>query len=797
MRFSAIAVIFILSYVHIHAQYNPVTINVKDDQNITVPGAAVTLVNQRDSSVLNSVSDQFGKAILDQVRNDLYGLRVSFIGFSPVDTIVNITPQNRTFDFTLSTEAIMLGEVSIEGRRPLMRQEEDKMIIDPSPIANIASNTLEVLESTPGLFVDQEGGIFITGATPATIYINGREQKMSNQDIATILRSLPPNSVDRIEVIRTPSARYEASSSGGIINIILKKGVKIGRFGSVNFRFNRGFLNRSSAGASFNNSGPNSTSYINVNFSNNDNLEDLSTIRYLQQDSSINQKADVYSNNKPVYLGYGINYDISPKINFAYDGRLNITRRYTISDNNNFILASDAARISESTNKLESKSGFVSLQQDAGIIVKIDTLGSELDTKLSYSYNRNNADQDFSLDFTIPARTGFSGLGDNFQNMHFLVLQSDLTYTLWKNLKLETGFKTSVQSFDSDSDYSLILNGIQIQDPERTNAYKYLQNINAAYFQLSRPLFAGFHLKAGLRAEHSYMNGRQTIPADTSFLQNRTDLFPYIYFSRVIFTAFGFDIFGYAIYRKTINRPGYQQLNPYNRYVDQFLYETGNPSLLPQLTNNIEFNISVNDFPLFAIGRNKTHDIFSTVMYNDMNNDKVLLRTYDNVGTSNETYIRGIIATPPTGKAFLAFGAQYNYLKYDGIYENEPWQFSNGSWRMFAFSYLNIARDTRLTLSGFMMTKGIWNFYELETIGQLNIGLTQTFMNKKLTVTVNARDILKTMDIDFLYNQGSIRSSGTRKTDTRWAGINIRYNFGIDRKKEDRSQMPQFQMPEL
>jgi hypothetical protein len=96
-----------------------------------------------------------------------------------------------------------------------------------------------------------------------------------------------------------------------------------------------------------------------------------------------------------------------------------------------------------------------------------------------------------------------------------------------------------------------------------------------------------------------------------------------------------------------------------------------------------------------------------------------------------------------------------------------------------------------------MMTKGVWNFYELETIGQLNVGLTQTFMNKKLTVTVNARDILKTMDIGFRYNQGNIQSSGTRKTDTRWVGFNIRYNFGIDRKKEERGQMPQFEMPEL
>ncbi|MBK6949284.1 MAG: TonB-dependent receptor plug domain-containing protein [Haliscomenobacter sp.] len=90
-------------------------------------------------------------------------------------------------------------------------------------MANTSTNTLEILEKTPGLFVDQDGNIYLTSATPAVVYINGREQRMGAQDIAGILRSLPPDNIQRIEVLRTPSTKYDAASSGGIVNVVLKK----------------------------------------------------------------------------------------------------------------------------------------------------------------------------------------------------------------------------------------------------------------------------------------------------------------------------------------------------------------------------------------------------------------------------------------------------------------------------------------------------------------------------------------------------------------------------------------------
>lgn len=778
------------------AQSRQVKVSVNNTDKTTLPGATVLLKNKADGKPVIATTNADGDAFFEKLQFGTYSLNITYVGFKPVDTVVNITAASRSFVFVMISESVTLGEVTITARKPLIRQEEDKMIIDPEPIANTSTNTLEVLESTPGLYVDQEGGIFLSGSSAAVIYINGREQKMSNQDITTILRNLPPNSVEKIEVMRTASTKYDAASTGGIINIVLKKGVKIGRFGSMSAGMNQGIYGNRFAGFSLNNGNGEMTSYLNLNYNNSDQFEELNSVRYLGTDTTLNQSAETRTGSNQLYAGYGLSYEADKNLTLSYDGRINGSLRNTEADNSNIISTIENTRLSDSRNLTGTNSGMFSLQQDFGMLKKLDTLGSQWDTKLSYSYNLNGSDQDYNTFYYYPVDTTYSGEGTNRQNRHFFILQSDLEYRLPLKIKLETGVKTSWQHYRSNADYLLTFNNIQVNDPRLTNSYKYLENINAAYAQASRTFFSKINLKAGLRLEHTYMNGHQSIPADTSFLVNRVDLFPYVYLSRRVLKIMGAELFGYLIYRKTINRPGYQDLNPYMRYVDQFLYETGNPSLKPQFTNNFELNLSYDDMPVFAVGHSITTDIFSMVMYNAENREDVLIRTYDNLGKSTDTYFKGIIGIPPGGKYFFALGAQYNYTVYDGFYENEPWHYTNGSWRLFTFHSLNLFKETKLTVHGFVMTKGQWNFYELKTFGQLNFGLTQTLLDKKLTVTVNVRDIFKTMGTEFTFNQGSISSIGSRYADSRRFGINLRYNFGV-KKKEDQKGMSGFEEPEM
>ena len=761
-----------------------VTITVKDNKRNFLPGATIQIRSLVDSVEKYSITDQKGLAELSKIKDGPYFIKISFVGFETIQRTITVKQDRRSFDYQMKESTVTLGEATVAAKKPLIRQEEDKMIIDPEPMASISTNTLEILENTPGLYVDQDGGVYLNSASPAVVYINGREQKMSNQDVMSLLRSIPPGSVEKIEVLRTPSTKYDAASSGGIINIVLKKGVKLGRFGAVRAGMNQGRYGNRYIGVNFNNSGDKSTSYINVNFNRHDMLEELNTVRRISSDTVLSQKALSRQTSDQPFIGYGIVYDIRYSLSFSYDGRINTSFQQTDADNSNIIKAGESELLSESDNGINNDIDFISIQQDIGLLKKIDTSGSEWDTKLSYSYNSNNTLQDYNTEYILPFYSTLTGNGSILQQRQYIIFSSDLLYSFPKEFKIESGIKSSYQNFRSISDYTINYNGLTVDDSLRNSEYNHLENINAVYLQASKTFFKSFMLKAGVRMEHTYMNGKQVVPVDTSFKINRVDFFPYIYLSRTIIKMFDIELKGFLIYRRTISRPGYQQLNPSSKYIDQFLYEVGNPELKPQFTDNVEVNISYEEWPVFALGRNYTNDIFSSVIYRDEYNDKISVMTYDNIGRNEESYFRGMVGIPPGRIYFFALGAQYNLTEYDGVYANEPFQFTRGSWRFFTFHSLTILKNTRLTVSGFMMHNGLYNFYELNTFGQVNVGLRQSFLNNNLTVTINVRDILKTMVTQFEINQGGIHTSGSRYTDSQRWGINISYNFGLKVREE-------------
>lgn len=760
-----------------------VSIKIKDSRKNPLFGATIQITGVTDSTItLLGTTNNSGIAEFDKVKEGLYTVNISYVGYQNLQRTISIKPVSSSFEFIIKEKTVSLGEVTISAERPLIRQEEDKMIIDPTPMIATSTNTLEVLESTPGLFVDYEAGIYLTSATPAVIFVNGREQKLSSQDIINLLRNLPPGSIEKIEVIRTPSTKYDAASSGGIINIVLKKGIKIGRFGNINTGMNQGVYGNRFAGFSLNNNGDKSSYFFNVNFNRHDLQEDLNSVRYLKIDTSLFQGSKSRQIGNTGYIGYGMGYDVSEKINLSYDGRISYSERNSTSLSRSFIENGNYLHLLESEDQMTNLFKVWNISQDFGINYKIDTLGSEWDNKLSYNITTNNTSQEYSSSYTLPVNMQSLGDGENLQIRHFLLFQSDLTYQLPLKIKLETGIKSTWQDFNSKADYFTLISGNYLVDSLRTNAFNYREGINAAYIQVSRTIWGNVMIKAGCRLEHTFMNGNQTIPSDTNFIINRADFFPYVYISRRLFRIMGIELKSYLIYRRTITRPDYQNLNPYKKYIDPFLYEAGNPDLKPQFTDNIELNISYEDMPVFAVGQNYTKDIFSSVVYNDNTQADMAVMTYDNLGTNKETYFRGMIGIPPGGKYFFALGGQYNLNDYDGFYEGNPLTYQRGSWRLFTFHSLNLLKNTKLTVSGFMMIKGQQGFYELNNFGALNFGLTQSFLKKKLTITLNARDVLRTMVTQFQLNQGAVRTSGDRYSDNRRIGINIRYNFGLGKK---------------
>ncbi len=767
------------------AQETTATFKLKNSKGEAVPFATVTLINAPDSiNRKTATSDSTGAVSFIVLQSRPYRVQAAAVGHLQLEKAITIKGDNPFYELVMQEISGSLAAVVVTSSRPVMRQEDDKTIVDPENLAASSTNAFEIMEKVPGLFVDQDGNIYLNSTTPATVYINGREQKMSAADIATMLKSLPPNSIASIEILRTPSARYDASGGGGIVNVILKKGVRIGFTGSLNGGFNQGRYGNRFIGVNLNNNSGALNTYLNIQYSRRKTFDELQTDRFFAADSALSQTAFTKYPTHSYFLGFGAGYQINKKWDLSYDGRFNVNNSQNSSTNLSQIKKWSTKEVLESNEALvQNKGNNFNLSQGLSLRYKMDSLGSEWTTDFSYTFSPNRTKQDLTTQFFT--QTPFTAYSDGTINnkLHFFSAQTNFVKRLPKKLTLETGLKTTNVRFTNSTNYFNGKDGSRIKNVARSGAYNYNESIHSAYLQASKTAF-GITLKVGTRMESTNMKGKQLQPLDTSFNLQRTDFFPYVYVSRGVAKIAGYDLRAYLVYRRTISRPAYEYLNPSIRVIDPYLFETGNPSLRPQFTNNYEANVSFEERPVLAIGYNDTKDIFTQVVYPSDSNR--LSRTYDNLGSNKETYFRALGALPPGKRYFFVAGAQYNHNFYQGIIEgNKPLSFKRGSWSLFTYQTFKVNNLTTLSLNGFVRFNGMQQFYELSNFGSLRASISQQLFQKKLTVTLSGEDLFYTNKNDFSLNVGSIKAMGSRLSDTRRFGLNLRYNFGFRKREEN------------
>ena len=763
-----------------------VLMKVVDAKNNPVGFANISIVNKIDSTkVSNAITDSIGITKVNLAPKNAYIIRVSAIGYKKYSKDYFINDQS-SIAIKLTEDPTQLNEVVVRSTKALIRQEDDKSVVDPEPLAASSTNAYETVEKVPGIFIDQDGNIYLNGLSPAGVQINGRDLRMSAADIAILLKSLPPNAIQKIELIRTPSAKYDASGGGGLVNIILMKGVKIGLNGSVNTGFSQGEYGNQFIGFNLNNNNDKLSSYVNAQYSNNNGVTITNSDRILSIDSVLKQEARAVSPNHSANLGYGFGKTIKDKWEFNYDGRMSQNKFDNTTNSNSYLrqisVNQNTGNIQTSVNN-KGTNNF--MNQSFRMKLKLDTVGGEWVNDVSFNFSKSSTDQDYANLF-LARNTSSGGEGDFGNDRNFFTYQSDIRKKL-KGINIESGVKTSILNFNNKSNYTKNIAGLISPDPFRTSKFSYKEQINAAYLQGSKT-WGPVVLKVGSRLEQTIMQGHQFIPKDTTFSINRTDAFPYVYLSRKILMIMNYELRGFLVYRKTISRPSYDYLNPFAKYIDPFLYEVGNPNLKPQFTNNYEANISVDDKPLFAFGVNETTDIFTNVVYQSPTNKQVSYRTYDNLGKSRETYFRIIGVIPPGKKFFAVLGTQYNRNNYTGFYEGKPIMFNRGTWSVFTFQSFKLDGLSTITLNGFWRFKGQQQFYELSDFGTLNATINRQFLKKKLTITASYNDFLFTNKNNFVLNQGTQNAVGYRATDSRRVGLSLRYNFGI-KPKENKMDM--------
>ncbi len=759
-----------------------------------LPTATVVLYQLPDTAVVATKTIEASQ-FFNVAPQGLYLLKFTAAGLQTIYETVIIKDSITNLSISWRAATTDLGAVTIVSRKPLIKQEDDKTIIDAEVLANSSTNAYEVLEKTPGAVVDQDGNVYLNSATPASIQINGREVKLSAADLASLLKSLPANSIVKVEILRTPSAKYDASSSGGIVNIVLKKGVKLGTSGSVNLGVFQGRLNTSTVGFNINRSIKEINTRLSYQYTDRNNFEELTSSRLFKADSSmLSQTAYTTYPSINHYVSAGIDASLNDKWTVGYDFSLSANNRSSAAINDiNFLTANGGLQSSNSTVINNSGPSYY-IGNNVFAKKKIDSVGSQWDISMEYNYYNNKNEQLYENRILFPFTTSALGNGNTVNNKHIVTAETNLVLKLPQSYTFEAGGKFNNSNSYNNSLYFLDQGAGPKLDSFQTNKFRYREQISAAYLQLSKT-FLGFTIKPGLRLEHTDIRGNQLFPTDTSLQIKRTDLFPYVYLRHRLAKIFGFTLNGNLVYRRSISRPYYEALNPYPKYIDQYLYERGNPMLRPQFTSNYEFNIMADQFPIFSMGLNDITDIFTNVTYQD-DSTKIAYRTYDNLGRNKEFYLRMVGGIPPGGKYFFYAGAQHNFVDYTGFYQGQPLNYKRGTWTFFMYHNYKVTPTFNISVNGFARVKGIQNFYEIDPFGQLNISLNKAVLNKKMNIILSGNDIFRTNNYKFIIDQPGIAAAGTRLNDQRRIGLTLRYNFGI-KPKEEKKSMFDIQEPKM
>ena len=570
---------------------------VSDNTKQTVPGATVLLY--KDSSLFKSqLTDNAGHFAFDKLTGP-YKIKVSFVGYQTYQS--NITAPSE-LSIVLLPQATALQEVSVKGSRPLIERQIDRTVVNVDALLTASGGTLlDALDKSPGVQVDANGGISLQGKSGVTVYIDDRPTHLSGEDLAAYLRAQPASTVDRIELMSNPPAKYEAAGNSGVINIRTKKIKSKGFNGSLNAAYNQGELARSnnSLNLNFKQNKFNIVALISYNLGN--NLTDIDLNRHFDpaiisniapnfsQQAAMRRHSDNY--NSRLTVDYAASKNTT--LGIVLSGLLT---KSSLKTANVSLLSSQQPDSSITANNQDHrtfKNSGLNLNFAHDFNTKTN-LTADLDGLTYHSdLNQELLNRSFSPNGSQYTRQQEAGILPTA--IHIYSAKTDFSRK-FNAVNFGAGLKSSYTSTDNLADYHYIVNQGKVADFGKSNHFLYHENINAAYMNLNKD-WKYLSLQAGLRFENTGARGRQlgnVQQADSAFTRNYNGLFPTFYAVYKLDTThtqqFSFN------YGRRIDRPYYADLNPFLAPLDKFTYNQGNPFLKPSFSDNLSLTYSYKEF---------------------------------------------------------------------------------------------------------------------------------------------------------------------------------------------------------
>jgi outer membrane receptor for ferrienterochelin and colicin len=719
--------------------------------------ASTALLRVKDSkSITGALTDEKGKIALQNVSPDQYKLTIGFIGFKTKSILVKTTPEkpdNNMGVIYLTPTASILNEVTITGQKVLVETKIDKLVYNAEQDVTLAGgNAGDVMRKVPMLSVDIEGNVSLRGSSQVRVLINGKPSSTMANSVADALRMIPAEQIKSVEVITSPSAKYDAEGSGGIINIITKKKTAQGVNGSVNTSFGT----RQNNGAFSLNSRQGRlgiTSNVGVQYAIPQNTRlALLNENYLQNTTLAQNgftRAKRYGGNGSVGVDYDFNNynSISTNIKFnrfenGSDGSLDVVNT-TPSGTSNY------SRFTKNTGIVNN----VDWSADYRKTTKRD--GEEFTVSGQASFGRNT--NKFNTSYASPTMSPEPIVGDNTGKNNEYTLQSDYTYPFSNTVILETGLKGIFRTIAS-----------KYQNTDQN--FNYDQNVAAAYGVISFKLAKKTNLKAGLRGEYTNISGVAGNTLD--FKNNYYNLFPSAIISQTLSAASTLKL----SYNRRMQRPSLFYLNPFLDESDPENQKRGNPSLSPELTDIMELGYSTyikGSVINASIFYRNTQDVIESE-YSPA--EKVT--SYFNVGTSRSYGFNTFASYNPLPKWTLM--GNFSLSTYEvkdpqtkvstGVFANytaflrSAIGLKNG-WNTEVFGVYNGAKHT------FQGTSGAMAFY--------GAALKKQVLNKKATVGLNVFNVFaRDLHIETRNQTAAFLQSSNIYYPIRSFGVNFSYNFG-------------------
>jgi hypothetical protein len=775
---SLLIVLLIIHSLITVAQSNYLSGRVVDENGKSMQGANVILLNGTQT-FKESLTDSSGKFEFKDLPKGFYTLSINSLGYETYQTQVNSLMQLP--DIKLKVAVNNLKDVAVTYKKPPVDFQAGKTVVNVDAMIGAAGGTaFEVLQKSPGVNVDENGAVRMSGKQGVMVMIDGKLQPVSGDDLAMLLKSIPANMIDKIELNTNPSSKYDAGGNAGIIDIRTKKEKRDGINGTLSGSLIQARYTKGTAGMNFNfrNNKLNfSTSY---NYTNRKDFNQLEMYRRFLTNGILDTRVDQTNFFKiPVQIHnaqLGVDYSLSKNTTVGVSGSFFTNDNVRLLDNNSVlfnsanVLTGFSLTNAESDYHRKNPATTLSLRQKT----KNDGL---ISLDLDYAYygtqnNQNNFTSYLNPDQT-EAKNPYILFGDLTGEVSIRTAKADYVQPLkgWFN-KLETGFKSSwvlsdndVAFFDRSNNGNVPLNSI-------SNHFIYNENINAGYVSFHKTtekLTTNF----GMRLEHTETSGKQIIN-NVNTKRSYIQLFPNLSLSYKLNTL---NTIGLSISRR-VDRPNYKQLNPFRYYINENTYTVGNTDLKPQITKAFEFNHTIGDKYNIKYSYSQTKDNILEVLSPDPSLPNVVQQTDKNLAVLNFYSIDFSTPFQISSRVKNYTNILLTYGQFKGNLVNTDINTGLVSFQLNSTNTFNITSTLTAELSCNYLSRERSGFLTSRSNGTIGIGVQKQLLNKMATIKLNVSDVFLTGTIIANTSTKGYSEDYRQTYDSRQATLSFSYRFG-------------------